>query len=273
MGGVRHRYEHRRTPLQKEAPSGGVVVTDVRPGISSGAGSPDGRSGCSRSPGSPSRSQRGRSTASHPVTEWDDLPSTSTVLIGREREREFLADLWRDVVAGATHFVLLRGEPGVGKSRLTRYWRDTVASAGATVVVAPGDAGRTQRPVPSHCERSSGDASASGRPTPATTAWASWHVGCTSAGSGDDVRFFLIAPLLGIPLDSRYEAPALSPARRRNRLIEVLTSVLVRLCCGRAHVPRHRGPALGGRVNPRTAAAGRCDVSADRSPRRIHRPA
>ena len=118
--------------LQKEAPPGGVVVTDVTWNLLR-----------SRFTGR-SLGTLALTGLSQPVMAWridgevaierDDLPHTSAVLVGRDRERQILADLWDRAVAGETQFALLRGEPGMGKSRLTRYRCDTVASAGASVV-------------------------------------------------------------------------------------------------------------------------------------------
>src|SRR5881227_1855360 len=47
------------------------------------------------------------------------LPAATPTLIGREREWEQLHDAWQHAIDGGPHFVLVTGEAGVGKSRLT----------------------------------------------------------------------------------------------------------------------------------------------------------
>src|SRR6266480_2745441 len=47
------------------------------------------------------------------------LPAATPTLIGRKREWEQLQDAWHRATDGGSHFVLVTGEAGVGKSRLT----------------------------------------------------------------------------------------------------------------------------------------------------------
>src|SRR5205085_3786091 len=46
------------------------------------------------------------------------LPAATSTLIGRKREWEQLHDAWHRATDGGSHFVLVTGEAGVGKSRL-----------------------------------------------------------------------------------------------------------------------------------------------------------
>jgi class 3 adenylate cyclase len=71
-----------------------------------------------------------------PEHDWDDERHTAALFVGREREQHLVDELWRAAILGETHFALLRGEPGMGKSRLARHWCDVVAPTGANVVVA-----------------------------------------------------------------------------------------------------------------------------------------
>ena len=50
---------------------------------------------------------------------FEALRATSTPLVGREEELELLLRRWRQVAKGDGRVVLLSGEPGIGKSRLT----------------------------------------------------------------------------------------------------------------------------------------------------------
>ncbi|MEZ6009517.1 MAG: ATP-binding protein [Planctomycetota bacterium] len=47
-------------------------------------------------------------------------------LAGRDAERETLDALWSKVQAGTGQVLLLRGEAGMGKSRLLEAWLDTI---------------------------------------------------------------------------------------------------------------------------------------------------
>jgi hypothetical protein len=49
-------------------------------------------------------------------------------MVGRDQELGLLLDRWRQAVAGEGQLVLLSGEAGIGKSRITRALRDTLAS-------------------------------------------------------------------------------------------------------------------------------------------------
>lgn len=57
----------------------------------------------------------------------------STTLIGRDAELEILRGICRDVEQGASRTVLLRGEPGIGKSRLTADFQDYLRVRGWSV--------------------------------------------------------------------------------------------------------------------------------------------
>ncbi|MGI9507231.1 MAG: AAA family ATPase, partial [Geminicoccaceae bacterium] len=50
---------------------------------------------------------------------FEGRSSEATPMIGRDRERDLLADLWGRTKSGNGHVVLLSGEAGIGKSRLT----------------------------------------------------------------------------------------------------------------------------------------------------------
>jgi predicted ATPase/class 3 adenylate cyclase len=53
---------------------------------------------------------------------------TLTPLVGRDQEVGLLLDRWEHVKDGRGHTVLLSGEPGIGKSRLTRVLKDHIAA-------------------------------------------------------------------------------------------------------------------------------------------------
>jgi anion-transporting ArsA/GET3 family ATPase len=59
------------------------------------------------------------------------LPAATPTLIGRKREWEQLQDAWQRATDGGSHFVLVTGEAGVGKSRLTEEFLLWASQQGA----------------------------------------------------------------------------------------------------------------------------------------------
>src|SRR2546421_698626 len=64
------------------------------------------------------------------------LPAATPTLIGREREWEQLHDAWQHAIDGGPHFVLVTGEAGVGKSRLTEEFLLWTSQQGAVTAKA-----------------------------------------------------------------------------------------------------------------------------------------
>ena len=58
----------------------------------------------------------------------------ATVFVGREAERERMAELWRQACAGSLRVALLSGEPGMGKTRLATHLAYEVRVEGSTVL-------------------------------------------------------------------------------------------------------------------------------------------
>src|SRR5262249_37348599 len=58
-----------------------------------------------------------------------------TPLVGRDSEVALLLERWAQSQDGAGQVILLRGEAGIGKSRLVEVLRERVLSAGATRIV------------------------------------------------------------------------------------------------------------------------------------------
>src|SRR5262249_57034811 len=53
------------------------------------------------------------------VSRFEALRSGITPLVGRDEELDFLLRRWQQAKSGAGRVVLVSGEPGIGKSRLT----------------------------------------------------------------------------------------------------------------------------------------------------------
>ncbi len=61
-----------------------------------------------------------------------ELPATA--FVGREAERERMAELWGDACGGSRRVALLSGEPGIGKTRLSIHLALEVHGEGSTVL-------------------------------------------------------------------------------------------------------------------------------------------
>jgi class 3 adenylate cyclase len=62
------------------------------------------------------------------VSRFEALRSEATPLVGRDEELELLMRRWRQAKAGEGRVVLVSGEPGIGKSRLTVELSEAIAS-------------------------------------------------------------------------------------------------------------------------------------------------
>ena len=62
------------------------------------------------------------------VSRFEALRSEATPLVGREEELELLLRRWQQAKAGEGRVVLISGEPGIGKSRLTAALSERIAS-------------------------------------------------------------------------------------------------------------------------------------------------
>jgi DNA-binding SARP family transcriptional activator len=64
---------------------------------------------------------------------WEP-PMERSPLVGRERDMERLRAAWHMSAGGHSQFVLVTGEPGIGKSRLVEHFREWCAHQGVTTV-------------------------------------------------------------------------------------------------------------------------------------------
>ena len=82
--------------------------------------------------------------AAEPRTE--PAPSFIASLLGRQGEWDMMARAWSEVVSDASRVVLIEGEPGVGKSRLTDDFLRWVAARGGVVLRGRGYDMRSSAP-------------------------------------------------------------------------------------------------------------------------------
>jgi class 3 adenylate cyclase/tetratricopeptide (TPR) repeat protein len=143
-----------------------------------------------------------------------------TELIGREEELEILARRWAKAKAGEGHVVLISGEPGVGKSRLTIASEERLAAEPhqrMRYFCSAEHVDSAFRPIIAHIARAAGitpegntkeslnklDALLARNKTPA-----------------EDVA--LIADLLSLANDGRHPSIESAPQRRRQKILAAL---------------------------------------------------
>jgi class 3 adenylate cyclase/predicted ATPase len=150
-----------------------------------------------------------------------------TALIGRQEERELLLRRWSTAKTGEGQVVLLSGEAGIGKSRLTAALLERLASEPHTRLryfCSPQHTDSAFYPIIGQMERAAGlqrdDTSL------AKLGKLDALLAQTSTSKGD---MALLAELLSLPNDGRYPALDVSPQQRRQRTLEALTGQLGRL--------------------------------------------
>ena len=163
--------------------------------------------------------------ASSVESRFEALHETSlTPLVGRDEELELLLRRWRQAVGGEGRVVLLSGEPGIGKSRLTVTLEEQLQTEQHTPLryfCSPLHTDSTLYPFISQLERAAGF----GRndTMEAKLAKLSSLLGA-SPNHDHDVQ--LLAELLSIPTDDRYPPLNLSARQKKQKSVEVLVRQL-----------------------------------------------
>jgi class 3 adenylate cyclase/predicted ATPase len=161
--------------------------------------------------------------ASSVESRFDALHATGlTALVGREEESELLLRRWARAKNGEGQVVLLSGEAGIGKSRLTAALLESVAAEPHTRLryfCSPQHPDSALYPIISQMERAAGLAhydSPQGRLDKLDALLAQ-----TSTSAQDAALF---AEILSLANDGRYPAIELGPQQRRQRTLEALTA-------------------------------------------------
>ena len=175
-----------------------------------------------------------------PVRAWAALRASSvesrfealhavglTALVGREEELELLLRRWSKAKTGEGQVVLLSGEAGIGKSRLTAALLERLAGEPHTRLryfCSPQHTDSAFYPIISQMERAAGfvhdDTSQ------AKLGKMDMMLARTSTSKQDAALF---AEMLSLPNDGRYPAIKLTPEQRRQRTLEALTEQLAGL--------------------------------------------
>jgi predicted ATPase len=145
-------------------------------------------------------------------------------LVGREEESELLARRWARAKTGEGQVVLLSGEAGIGKSRLTAALLERLAREPHTRLryfCSPQHTDSALYPIIGQIERAAGlahDDQPQERLDKLDALLAQ-----TSTSTQDAA---LVAEMLSLPNDGRYPALDLTSPRRRERTLEALISQL-----------------------------------------------
>lgn len=146
-------------------------------------------------------------------------------LVGRDEELQLLLARWRRAVAGEGQLVLLSGEAGIGKSRVTEGLIQSISEPHVELrfYASPHSIGSTLRPVVEQLERVAGfDAGDS-----AQTKLAKLETYLDRAAVSRAETVPHLAAFLSIPLSDRYSAPELSPGARKAKTLEALVDLIV----------------------------------------------
>jgi len=159
--------------------------------------------------------------ASSVESRFEALHATGlTALVGREEEIQLLLRRWATAKTGEGQVVLLSGEAGIGKSRLTAALMERLAPKPHTRLryfCSPQHTDSALYPIIGQMERAAGlahDDTSQARLDKLDVLLAQ------TSTTAQDVALF--AEMLSLPNDGRYPALALSPMQRRQRTLDVL---------------------------------------------------
>ena len=150
-----------------------------------------------------------------------------TPLVGREEEVELLLRRWSKAKMGEGQVVLLSGEAGIGKSRLTAAVLERLATEPHTRLryfCSPQHTGSALYSIIGQMERAAGLAH---NDKPQAKLDKLDSVLARTSTSVQDAALF--AEMLSLPNDGRYPALDLAPEQRRQRTLEALMSQLAGL--------------------------------------------
>ncbi|MGE3541208.1 MAG: AAA family ATPase [Candidatus Tectimicrobiota bacterium] len=151
--------------------------------------------------------------------------STLTHLVGREPELAVLQARWSQVHAGQGQIVLLRGEAGIGKSRLVQALKDASPSTAYTLWECRCDPAAQYSawyPIVALLQRTL-RTTPGGGPAPTLSALEAL---CVPYGLTPSEVVPPLARLLSLAYEARYPAVALSAERQKQQLLSTVATVL-----------------------------------------------
>jgi class 3 adenylate cyclase len=150
-----------------------------------------------------------------------------TALVGRDEESELLLRRWHRTKTGEGQVVLLSGEAGIGKSRLTAALLERLSGEAPTRLryfCSPQHTDSAFYPIIGQMERAAGLAHDD---KPQAKLDKLDAVLAQTSTSTEDAALF--AEMLSLPNDGRYPALDSAPEQRRQRTLEALTAQLAGL--------------------------------------------
>jgi class 3 adenylate cyclase/predicted ATPase len=152
-----------------------------------------------------------------------------TALVGREEESELLLRRWSKAKSGEGQVVLLAGEAGIGKSRLTAMLLGSLGGERHTRLryfCSPQHTDTPLFPIIGHMERAAGFAHGD---TPQAKLDKLDAILAQTSTSIEDAA--LISDMLSLPNDGRYPVVEPDPQQRRQRTVGALISQVEALTC------------------------------------------
>ncbi len=166
----------------------------------------------------------------HPVESRFEAQRAGRVaaMVGREEELSMLLERWREARAGKGQFVLLGGEPGIGKSRIVRALQDALGAEPHLRVgyqCSPYHSDSALFPVIQQLTRAAGIG-----PEHGTEERLDRLEALLGGGAAQEVGdIALIAALLGIDGSKRYGSLRMTPREQRMRTFHALLAQVVRV--------------------------------------------
>jgi len=165
--------------------------------------------------------------ASSVESRFEALRDATTTLVGREEELELLVRRWSRAKDGEGQVVLLFGEAGIGKSRLTAAFLERIAPEPHTRLryfCSPQYVDSALYPIIGQLERAAGFAY---NDTGKSKLDKLDAVLLETSTSAEDAA--LVAEMLSIANDGRYPVLELTPEQRRQRTLQALMDQLAAL--------------------------------------------
>lgn len=164
---------------------------------------------------------------------FEALRTPTTPLIGRDEELDLLLRRWRQSAKGDGRLVLLLGEPGIGKSRLTVELQERVQTEAHTCqryFCSPHHQDSTLHPIISQLQ------GAAGFRRDDTNEQRLDRLETLLARATDDFSEAapLMADLLSVPTGGRYACLDLTPQKRKEKTLRVLLAQLEGLAAQQA---------------------------------------
>ena len=148
----------------------------------------------------------------------------ATPMVGREMELDVALCAWQRAKQGEMHVLLLCGEPGIGKSRILRALRETLAAEGAQpwqYQCSPYFVNSALYPIIAHIER----ALRFERNESPEARLAKLEAMVKGQFGRPELDINLLGRLFSLPVEARYGALVMSPQKQKDETLRALTDL------------------------------------------------